>query len=460
MEELEKRFRSAKDDYLELISNDFPDFRFGEYIEEKAQEASQADIPKVDQTKKTKLKEKIASTFDVSNDGKISATDFTQMPGAAAKSVVSTIKSVGEKASKKVSSFNAAQTVSDSKDAVKGVGKAIANTDVSEFAGTASKIGKTAVGVQGIQDRSSARRIQEICGEYYEAAEAVTEEKRQKLNYAIADFGEYRLRSLHETVGRFLQVLRELKQKNATKEYEILLGTDIDIKTLDEMEHLDMAASEALRTTAITGAFGAAAVMGTPVLVTGAVGAIATASTGTAISTLSGAAANSAILAWLGGGSLATGGGGMAAGAMVLTGLTAGATTAVAILSAGIMVSMHYGKKLTQAKEYEKDVGVAVANLEKAWVLMEGISLRTTELRDVTEELRWKTIGLLKEIDLLIPSFDFANKKCVTAFNKCAQLIKAMVELAQAPLLDGDGNLSAESMSISGKTRKIMNTEV
>lgn len=43
-----------------------------------------------------------------------------------------------------------------------------------------------------------------------------------------------------------------------------------------------------------------------------------TASTGTAISTLSGAAATNAATAWLGGGALAAGGGGMAAGSLVL----------------------------------------------------------------------------------------------------------------------------------------------
>lgn len=47
-----------------------------------------------------------------------------------------------------------------------------------------------------------------------------------------------------------------------------------------------------------------------------------TASTGTAISTLSGAAAYNATLAWFGGGAVAFGGGGMAAGAMTLVDIT------------------------------------------------------------------------------------------------------------------------------------------
>jgi hypothetical protein len=52
------------------------------------------------------------------------------------------------------------------------------------------------------------------------------------------------------------------------------------------------------------------------------VGLFGHAGTGTAISGLSGIAAKSAALAWLGGGSLATGGGGMALGSLVLGGIT------------------------------------------------------------------------------------------------------------------------------------------
>jgi len=55
----------------------------------------------------------------------------------------------------------------------------------------------------------------------------------------------------------------------------------------------------------------------------GGAAALGTASTGTAISSLSGAAAQSATLAWWGGGSLASGGLGMAGGAAALTGIGA-----------------------------------------------------------------------------------------------------------------------------------------
>jgi hypothetical protein len=67
----------------------------------------------------------------------------------------------------------------------------------------------------------------------------------------------------------------------------------------------------------------------------GAVIAFGTASTGTAISSLSGAAAANAAIAWFGGGSLAAGGLGASAGAMILTG---GAAVVAIVLGAGATI--------------------------------------------------------------------------------------------------------------------------
>ena len=187
-----------------------------------------------------------------------------------------------------------------------------------------AKIGKTASGIQGIQNRSTAHKIKQVCSDYAEAAEALTEERRGELNRHIEAFGVLRLETLHETLAKFLEILEELKQHNRVKEYELLAGLGIDTKILEALGSLDMSVQESLRATATAGALGIAAVLGTPAIVTGAVTAFATASTGTAISTLSGAAASNAVLAWLGGGSIATGGAGMAAGQVVLTGITAG----------------------------------------------------------------------------------------------------------------------------------------
>ena len=77
------------------------------------------------------------------------------------------------------------------------------------------------------------------------------------------------------------------------------------------------------------------------------VGTYGTASTGTAISTLSGVSATNAITAWFGGGSIAAGGGGMAVGAMTLSGISIAGAIIVGI-------GLRYINKYLDEKEQQQ----------------------------------------------------------------------------------------------------------
>lgn len=325
---------------------------------------------------------------------------------------------------------------------------------------TIKKVGKTAVGVQGIQDRRSSKRIKEASEKLFNSAFRVTESIRLSLNAEINDFGINRLNSLKSTTGRFLGMLRDMNQNSAIKEYDVLDGFDIDIKIIEQMESIDMSTSKAIGTSLRVGGLGAAAAMGTPALVTGAVSTFATASTGTAISSLSGAAATNATLAWLGGGSIAAGGGGMAAGATVLSTLTIGATAGVGLLAAGFITSTYYSKKLTETKEYQKEVEINVANVEKDWVVLEGINKRVCELNRITEELKLRISSQLVYMEPLTLDFLTTDNYYNSVFQKTAILAKSMSDLAQVPLLDSKGGPSIESENIIEKTYKVINTEL
>lgn len=458
------RYKSAKSAYRQMMREDFPDF---DPESVTAPIGGDGDDEAESSKESATWRDRVKLVADLNGDGTIGLDDVKAVPGIVGNAFSSGGHKIGEVAQgtfhqvkNAAESFDVPKSRADVRRGLKAATSSIASIDAKGVAAGALHIGETAIGMQGLRDRSEAKRVLSICHEYYDAAEAVTELRRRRLNFEITDFGTYRLRSLHVTVGRFLRYLDQLHQRNAKKEYEILAGLSVDTQTLDEMKNVDMTASKVLETTGTAVMAGAAAVFGTPALVTGTVSSLATASTGTAISSLSGAAATNATLAWLGGGSLAAGGGGMAAGAAALTAITAGATAIVAVLSAGTIVSVHYGKKLSEAKRYEKDVGVLVAGLEKAWVVMDGISQRTTELRDVTEELKWRTINQLDELERLIPEFDFDDRRCVTVFNTCGRFIKAMAEIAQTPLIDQDGNLSAESLTVVAKIRTVLNMEV
>ena len=472
----EQRFDAARDAFEALMAQDFPDFDRERYAAEKA--ATEGINVDTLSSRVWAEARSFPQRLDLTGDGKVGlddvqaaahlAAEHTGRAWDAARSVRA--EDVGRAASvagtamvglgRKVAGADLRGAVGRAGLRVKGAAQSVDRETLRASRHTLLKIGKTGVGIQGIQDRRAAAETKEICEEYAAAAEALTNMHRSRLNARIEEFGSLRLHALHDTLGRFLVLLEALRQHNKVKEYELLAGVGIDTRTLESMGDLDMSVSQSLRATAATGVLGAAAVLGTPAAVTAAVTALASASTGTAISTLSGAAASNAVMAWLGGGSLAAGGGGIAAGNLVMVGLTAGTTAGVTLLAAGVLVSTHYAKKLTEAKTFEKETALAVASLENAWVVMDGIGLRVDELSEVTGQLRSRLVPELDRLEELVPTFDPTENTQATVFNTCGLLVKAMVELAQTPLLDEDGGLSDESLTVTAHVQKVLNTEV
>jgi len=200
------------------------------------------------------------------------------------------------------------------------------------------------------------------------------------------------------------------------------------------------------------------ALFGTKAAVVSGVTAFASASTGTAISSLSGAAATKAVLAFIGGGSLASGGGGIAAGTIVLGGITAGAFASVGALTGGILLSAHGSKALTRAKKYSAEVDKAVATLEKSWVVMEGIMVRVRELKELIMQLEQRAVVELEKLKPLVENFDTNNMRHKEVFQKTALLIKSIGEIANTTILDESGNVSIGSEIVAGKARSVLKT--
>ncbi len=322
------------------------------------------------------------------------------------------------------------------------------------------KILKKVSGVQAAQDRKQANTIKDDAEKKYFEATEKTERYRIQLNLEINKFGKIRLESLKNTIGKFLSFLKDIDQKNKTNQYDFLTELDIKQDKIKELESLEMSASKILSTTIAASAIGAAALTGVPAIVTGAVTTLATASTGTAISTLSGAAASNAVLAWLGGGSIAAGGGGMAVGTAVLSTLTWTATGGLAIIAAGLIASTHFSKKLTEAENYKKEVDIKVGEMEKSWIVMDGISKRVNELKDVTLSLTQRTVKELLYLEPLIPDFKPSDIYHKEVFQRNGLLVKSIGELARAPIFDENGDLSNDTMIVASKIKTILNTQL
>ncbi|WP_029522226.1 hypothetical protein [Persephonella sp. KM09-Lau-8] len=126
--------------------------------------------------------------------------------------------------------------------------------------------------------------------------------------------------------------------------------------------------------------------------------AVGEASTGTALSSLSGAAYTNALLSYLGGGSLAAGGFGIAGGTIVLSGIAI--APAVAIL--GIGADIISEKYLTSAKEYEKQVRIAIEKLNIQIKIIEKYIQEVEDYKNRFLQLRYRLLFNLTELEELI----------------------------------------------------------
>ena len=334
-------------------------------------------------------------------------------------------------------------------------------SEISSAVGKSSLKGlKVISGVSAVMNRKEAIATREEADKLKAEIESTNENIRDDLNETLEEFGKVRLVSLHNTVGVFLSYLDQLNQKVKSKEYDFLKEIDISVDEIHEMKEIDMKASDAVKVAAVGGGFAAIALAGTPTLVTSAVTAFATASTGTAISTLHGVAATNAVLAWLGGGSIAAGGGGMAAGAATLATITAAATASVAIIAVGTLASAFYARKNTEATKYLAEIQEWAEQIKASWLVLGGIKARVLELQGLTQQLECKAMESLQKLGKIVDEFDANNIEHTKIFQQAAIMVKSMSELAQVAVLDNDGNLNDQVNIVAAKTEKMLNSEV
>ena len=294
-------------------------------------------------------------------------------------------------------------------------------------------------GVKGAMDHNSANDINDNAVFMVDNANNKINQQRESTNGVLKDYGGRKLRAFNGVIAEFIDTFGRLKNVDTihTPELEKLNVGDFSTVSLDGLRSdYELLKSSGLGLGAGLGggaalAFGA--YNGTMLL--------ATASTGTAISTLGGAAATNATLAWLGGGSLAVGGGGMALGSMVLGGIVAGPALAIfghIVGNKGEEALNNARSNLEQAKTILNEANLMLGKLA---AIEKVTSLANSTFSTVSSHLRRAVSDLKKVLDAEgenYQAFSAENRESVFRSVKFAQLIKAMID---TPILDQDGNL-------------------
>ncbi len=298
-------------------------------------------------------------------------------------------------------------------------------------------------GISGVSNIQEAEKIGKNAQKRHDVARERAEQEWKKTQQLAEEYGQLQIDVQIRTMGRFIAFIERNGQKGSQDKrfFEGFKGFSTeDSKAYAQGSQAQGTAGfntggfntvGAGAAAAAAAAAGAAAGQATLTMV----GLFGTASTGTAISGLSGAAAWNATLAWLGGGSLAVGGGGMALGTVVLGGIVA--VPALAVLG-GFVLTGEGEKALTNAREYESKANAEIAKMEAAQDLLKQVQKRVIELKKLVENLNNRAVLALNELE----SKPFDRDRDAAKFQQLALLIKAMSEIMKTPILDSEGNLN------------------
>jgi len=289
--------------------------------------------------------------------------------------------------------------------------------------GAAALLAGTGVvkGAGALSDLEDAKNIGNSAERRLKKAEAKLEKQRIQTNYDFEKLGQIKLSVFTSQIKHLVQAIKN-SGKNAQSKLS-QFDQNFSVDNLHELETLVLNSLKIESGIAAGTVTGVLAGLGAY----SSVGTLAAASTGTAISGLSGVAATNATLAWLGGGSLATGGFGMAGGALALGGIVLGPALAIG----GFMLANKAEEALTQAREYEANVDVAIEKIKVSRIILGALSANA-------EEMAVALIETARRFDAIKVNDDRNS----AAFEQMCILGIGLKRIADTPIMEGDGTAS------------------
>lgn len=313
---------------------------------------------------------------------------------------------------------------------------------VSAIAG----IGGATAGIHGGTKIAEAHGKENEAKERHKRNMERFEEAGSRSEKAMDELGIKELEVL-ESFDRFVDIVSKLQ--NAPT-FDELNQSELDIPAFNQQQLREVAIGAKAAIGGVAGAaIGTAGGIAAAGATTTIIGAFGTASTGTAIVSLNGVAATNAILAWLGGGSLAVGGGGMAVGSAVLGTATAG----VSVLVAGVIVSF-VGQKLDgDANELVRQVDEEEKEIDRACELLDEIHSSANTYREALSKVFDVYLEHLAQVSSVVEEqartdWDEFSDTEKLGFQNTVLLVGVLYKMCSINLLiDDDGDGSADRVN-------------
>jgi hypothetical protein len=298
-------------------------------------------------------------------------------------------------------------------------------------------VGMIADGVASANEEQAQEIAEDAQARHEYACEAI-EELREVIQDLAAEYGALQLAVKQNTIGRFITLREQIDRTSSCKDRTFLESFEgAKPQQLREYQSIRLEANSIANSGMIADTIiGVAAEQLVERGALALVGLFGTASTGTAISGLSGIAAQNATYAWFGGGSIAAGGGGMALGGLVLSGITLIPT----LLFSGFRL-VKGDKALTEALEYQEKVDIEIDRIIEAENFLLKVHDRICDLYNLVNELDDKAIDILNQLE----SKSFDRDRDAAKFQRLTFLLRAVVEIMKAPVLSTNGKLNSDT---------------
>ncbi|MGY1722744.1 hypothetical protein [Blastococcus sp. SYSU DS0533] len=302
--------------------------------------------------------------------------------------------------------------------------------------GTGTGLGGLATGVMGALKMKDAGAIADAAKKRYDESLVRTEERVEESNERIRQYGQQQEQARRLVIERMAAFIERHSKQAKQGAVQLLDGIDAEQREIEGFAGALTADVNWIKGAGMAAATGTGALIGIPSAVT----TLGAASTGTAISSLSGAAASNATMAYLGGGSLAAGGGGIALGTAALGVVTIGPT----LLVGGLTLNGQGEKAVTNAKEYEATVAIAIEDHAAFRSFLDTLDTRVDEVSGVLAGLVERAQDALSTVER--PDFDW--KQHTAEFQRAMSLTRAVRDICTTPVVAEDGQLNSDVTSM------------
>ena len=306
-------------------------------------------------------------------------------------------------------------------------------------------------GVDAKSDFDDAERINKDAEKMFDDAKRSLERCQKRTQNSLEALGEQKIQLSKSALRPFVRAFQKIKNVD----YEEMEGFDENLPIQDEIlsiEEVTVRMEEVV--TGAAGALGSGALAGLAAY--GSVGFLGTASTGTAIAGLSGAAATNATLAWLGGGSLAAGGFGMAGGAAVLGGIVA----APVLLVGGLVMASKAEEAKENALSNLFEAKYAVEAMETAEVAANAIGRKASEVQRVLKRLQGHLVednlGALQYLVSVNTDWRTYKRSEKELVGRSVSLAMTAKNVAEAHLLEEDGSIKQEISKVLKNAKAVL----